>query len=126
MIKGIGTDILSIHKLEPIFQKEDYLKDSFVRKTYTASEIALAESRAVPIYCYATRFAGKEAVFKALTVTGEDFHLNEIEILSDETGKPYVTLHGQALLLAQKKEISQILISLSYEDDSALACAIAE
>ena len=126
MIKGIGTDILSIEKLKPIFKKEDYLKDSFVRKTYTANEIALAESRPLPLYCYATRFAGKEAVFKALTVTGEDLHLNEIEILSDETGKPYVILHGQALLLAQKKEISQVLISLSFEDDTAIAFAIAE
>jgi holo-[acyl-carrier-protein] synthase len=126
MIKGIGTDILSIEKLKPIFKKEDYLKDSFVRKTYTANEIALAESRSLPLYCYATRFAGKEAVFKALTVTGEDLHLNEIEILSDETGKPYVILHGQALLLAQKKEISQVLISLSFEDDTAIAFAIAE
>lgn len=126
MIKGIGTDILSIDKLKPIFKKEDYLKDSFVRKTYTTNEIALAESRPLPLYCYATRFAGKEAVFKALTVTGEDLHLNEIEILSDETGKPYVILHGQALLLAQKKEISQVLISLSFEDDTAIAFAIAE
>ena len=126
MIKGIGTDILSIDKLTPIFEKEDYLNDSFVRKTYTEGEIALAESRPLPIYCYATRFAGKEAVFKALTVTGEDLHLYEIEILSDETGKPYVTLHGQALLLAQKKEISQVLISLSYEDNTAIAFAVAD
>ncbi len=126
MIKGIGTDILSIDKLKPIFEKKDYLNDSFVRKTYTAGEIALAESRLLPIYCYATRFAGKEAVFKALTVTGEDLRLNEIEILSNEIGKPYVVLHGNASLLAEKKEISQILISLSYEDDTAIAFAVAE
>ena len=126
MIKGIGTDILSIQKLKPIFDKEDYLQDSFVRKTYTEKEIALAESRPLPIYCYATRFAGKEAVFKALTVTGEDLRLNEIEILSDEIGKPYIVLHQNAALLAEKKEISHILISLSYEDDTAIAYAIAE
>lgn len=126
MIKGIGTDILSIQKLKPIFDKEDYLQDSFVRKTYTEKEIALAESRPLPIYCYATRFAGKEAVFKALTVTGEDLRLNEIEILSDEIGKPYIVLHKNAALLAEKKEISHILISLSFEDDTAIAYAIAE
>ena len=126
MIKGIGTDILAIEKLNPILKKEDYLNDSFIKKTYTSLEIELAESRPLPLYCYATRFAGKEAVFKALTVTGEDLRLNEIEILSDATGKPYVVLHGNAALLAQKKEISQVLISLSYEDDYAIAYAIAE
>jgi len=126
MIKGIGTDILAIEKLNPILKKEDYLNDSFIKKTYTSLEIELAESRPLPLYCYATRFAGKEAVFKALTITGEDLRLNEIEILSDATGKPYVVLHGNAALLAQKKEISQVLISLSYEDDYAIAYAIAE
>ena len=126
MIKGIGTDILAIDKLKPVFSQEEYQKDSFVRKTYTPSEIEQAEERPIPLYFYATRFAGKEAVFKALTVTGEDLRLNEIEILSDETGRPHVTLHGNALLLAQKKEISQILISLSYEDHTAIAFAVAE
>ena len=126
MIKGIGTDILAIDKLKLIFSQKEYQKDSFVRKTYTSSEIAQAEERPIPLYFYATRFAGKEAVFKALTVTGEDLRLSEIEILSDETGRPHVTLSGNALLLAQKKEISQILISLSYEDNTAIAFAVAE
>lgn len=126
MIKGIGTDLLKIKRLMPILSQEEYLNDSFIRRTYTAAEIALAESRDVPLYFYATRFAGKEAVFKALNTTGEDVRLSEIEILCDDSGKPRVVLHGSALSLAQKKEISHILISLSYEDDCALAYAVAE
>lgn len=126
MIKGIGTDILEIRKLSPVLEQENYLTDSFIRKTYTDKEIALAESRAIPLYCYATRFAGKEAVFKALTQTGEDLRLCEIEILSDEARKPFVTLHGNAALLAQKREIRTVLISLSYEDNYAVAYALAQ
>lgn len=126
MIKGIGTDLLEIKKLEPILSQQEYRKDSFIRRTYTAAEIALAEDRDVPLYFYATRFAGKEAVFKALNTTGEDLRLSEIEILCDDCGKPCVVLHGSAHVLAQKKEISQVLISLSYEDDYALAFAVAE
>lgn len=125
MIYGIGTDILEIKKLCPVFEQSDYLKDSFVKKTYTPAEIALAESRPVPLYCYATRFAGKEAVFKALTITGADIRLNEIEILSDDTGKPFVNLYGNAAALAAKKEISKILISLSFEDAYAIGYAAA-
>ena len=126
MIKGIGVDILSIDKLNPILQQDNYIQDSFIRKTYTSREIELAETRPNPIYFYATRFAGKEAVFKALNVTGEDLHLNEIEILSTDTGKPYIVLHGMAKTLAENAEISHVLISLSYEDDTAIAYAVAE
>lgn len=126
MIKGIGTDLLEIKKLSPIFSQENYLADSFVRRIYTQREIAIAESRSNPFAFYATRFAGKEAAFKALNITGEDCRLSEIEILSDEIGKPYVVLHGNARLLAQKRKISRFLISLSYEDEYALAYAVAE
>ena len=126
MLKGIGTDILKIEKLMPVFSDPDYLKDPFILRTFTPDEIALAESRPVPINCYATRFAGKEAVFKALTLNGSDARLLEIEILSDETGKPYVLLHGLAKETAKKREISQLLISLSYETNYAVAFAAAE
>lgn len=51
--------------------------------------------------------------------------LNEIEILSNEKGQPFVFLHGNAKRIAKEKEISQILISLSYEDDYAIAYAAA-
>lgn len=126
MLKGIGTDILEIEKIKTLFNSPSYLSDSFVLRTYTAAEIALAESRPVPLFCYATRFAGKEAVFKALSVTGEDCRLAEIEILSEDSGKPFVNLYGAAAELAKKREISQILISLSYEYNYAVAYAIAE
>jgi holo-[acyl-carrier-protein] synthase len=126
MVKGIGTDILAIEKLRPILDQPNYLSDSFIQKTYTKNEIALAESRSIPIYCYATRFAGKEAVFKAFGIHGNDIRLNEIEILSDENEAPYVLLSKNAEKIAKEKEISQILISLSYEEQYAIAYCIME
>lgn len=126
MVKGIGTDILAIEKLRPILDQPNYLSDSFIQKTYTKNEIALAESRSAPIYCYATRFAGKEAVFKAFGIHGNDIRLNEIEILSDANEAPYVLLSKNAEKIAKEKEISQILISLSYEEQYAIAYCIME
>lgn len=126
MVKGIGTDILAIEKLRPILEQHDYLDDSFIQRTYTKNEIELAENRPHPIYCYATRFAGKEAVFKAFGIQGNDIRLNEIEILADEREAPYVRLYGQAEKIAKEKEISQILISLSYEDCYAIAYCLME
>ncbi|WP_276929396.1 holo-ACP synthase [Herbinix luporum] len=126
MIKGIGTDILEINKLYPIIQQEDYINDSFIRKVFTDKEIELAESRPIPVNCYATRFSGKEAVFKALGVSSDSLRLNEIEILSDKNGKPYVNLLGKAARIAKEKEITQILISLSYDNKYSMAFCIAQ
>ena len=98
MLYGIGTDILNIHQIESSVSD---LQDPFVRKIYTPAEIELIESRPLPLYSYATRFAGKEAVFKALNLNGNEIRLNEIEILENENGQPQVTLHGRAEQLAK-------------------------
>lgn len=120
MTLGIGTDILRIDRLATVTLNKD---DPFIQSTYTENELAMIMKRPVPLYCYATRFAGKEAVFKALNIGGNEIRLNEIEILELETGQPYVTLLGRAKEIADQKEISQVLISLSYDTDYAIAYA---
>ena len=122
MTYGIGTDIL---KISSIAKSVADLNDPFVRKTYTPGEVALITSRPVPLNSFATRFAGKEAVFKSLNLHGNDIRLNEIEILENENGQPTVTLHGNALRLAEQKGISRILVSLSYDTDYVVAYASA-
>ena len=122
MIIGIGTDILNLKTIRPSVQDPE---DSFVRKTYTEKERSLIASRPLPVYSYATRFAGKEAVFKSLNTDGDALRLNEIEILENENGQPTVHLHGRAAALAKEKGISHIFISLSYDTDYATAFAVA-
>lgn len=120
---GIGTDILKIsnlgvNSLEP--------NDSFVLKTYTPAEVEQALQREVPLFYYATRFAGKEAVFKALNLSTEYFRLSEIEILNNENGQPYVTLRGALAQLAAQQGVQKVAVSLSYDTDYAVASALAE
>lgn len=122
MIYGIGTDILNIKNIENSVVN---IEDPFVQKTYTKKELELIQSRPNPLFCFATRFAGKEAVFKCLDTDGNTVRLNEIEILEKDNGQPYVILHGQAKTLADQKGISQILLSLSYDTDYAIAYAAA-
>lgn len=121
-VVGVGTDILRVGTIAPSVAAPD---DPFVQKIYTAAERALIQNRDIPLYSYATRFAGKEAVFKAFGVHGDAFRLNEVEILENEFGQPVVTLHGKAASLAQEKGITQVLISLSYDTDYAVAYATA-
>lgn len=124
MIYGIGTDIL---KIETISNCVVYGPlDSFVRKTYTDREISLILTRPLPLNSYATRFCGKEAVFKALNLSGDQIRLNEIEILEHENSQPFVILHENAKRLADEKGIKNIHISLSYDSKYALAFVTAE
>lgn len=120
---GVGTDILKISHLSA---RGIDPEDSFTRKVYTPAEIEQAMKREVPLYYFATRFAGKEAVFKALNHSGENVHLSEIEILNDAKGQPYVSLLGNMALHAAQQGIANVLISLSYDTDYAVAFAAAK
>jgi phosphopantetheine--protein transferase-like protein len=122
MVAGIGTDILNIrHIAHSVTSPED----PFVKKTFTKSEIDLILSRDTPLYCYATRFAGKEAVFKSLSLHGDSIRFNEIEILEDKMGQPTVILRGAVKEKAKQKGIAIIHLSLSYDTDYALAFSVA-
>ena len=126
MIKGIGVDILSRKKLDPILDDIKFLEDPFIKKTYTLLEIDEALQREDTKAYFATRFAGKEAVYKALSLEGDDMKLDEIEILTTSSGAPAVLLYGKALEVAEARGIGEVLLSLSYEDDYAVAYAVAQ
>jgi len=123
MVLGVGVDILKIDKLNI-----DYLSnnDPFVCKVYTPKEQEQAMLREDPLNYFATRFAGKEAVYKALNWNGEYITFLDIEILNHENGQPYVTLDGKVKEYANKLGISEVLISLSYDTEYAIAYAIAQ
>lgn len=121
MILGVGTDILAVSRMG------DVEKDAvFVRRAYTERERAQAAERAQPNYYYCTRFAGKEAVFKALGMNPDRARLEQIEILADEFGAPQVTLHGRMAEFAQSRGIRRVHLSLSWEREYAVAFAVAE
>jgi phosphopantetheine--protein transferase-like protein len=122
MVAGIGTDILNIRHIAHSVASP---ADPFVKKTFTKYEIDLILSRDNPLHCFATRFAGKEAVFKALSSPGDSIRLNEIEILEDETGKPAVILWGNVKEKAEQNGIGTIHLSLSYDTDYAVAFSVA-
>ena len=102
------------------------METRFLVKTFSKREIAEANSRINLLVYYATRFAGKEAVYKTLNWDGAHFGFSDIEILNRENGQPYVTLYGKPEKFAKDNGIERISISLSYDDEYAIAYAIAE
>jgi holo-[acyl-carrier protein] synthase len=75
---------------------------------------------------YASCFAAKEAVVKALgTGFKGDITWRGIDILRRESGAPYVRLRDEVLELAIDMGISDWLISITYLDEVAFASVIA-
>lgn len=117
-MQHIGVDIVEIARIK---MAVDHWGQSFLRRVYTEPELRLYGNRPSSL---AARFSGKEAVIKALNAKG--IGLKEIEILSDNDGKPRIKLHGQAQSQAEQQGFTNIAISLSHCKDYAVACAIAE
>lgn len=124
MLYGVGTDILKHGQLSSAILKEN---DPFFEKVYSKREQAEAKNRDDAYAYYCTRFAAKEAVFKALNIQG-DHHiiLNEIEVLSKESGQPYIVLNGRLKKIAIEKNIGNIQISISYDTDYFIAFVVIE
>lgn len=120
MTIGVGTDILSINRLENSMEDEVFLS-----AVYTNAERIEAAEREKPLTYFATRYAAKEAVFKCFGQVSGEIRLNEIEVLAGENGKPFVTLTGKCLEHARILCISRIELSLSYDGGFALAFAVA-
>jgi holo-[acyl-carrier protein] synthase len=64
-------------------------------------------------------------VFKCFGIHG-NIRLSEIEILDAETGQPQVTLLGKFREIAAEKGVMDVQISLSYENEYAVAFAVAQ
>jgi holo-[acyl-carrier protein] synthase len=120
MIYGIGIDIVEIERLKGAVLRWG---DHFLRKVYTEREIFRCYGRKDPFPGLAARFAAKEALIKAL---GASVPLNAIEILNEESGKPYLAVSGQILQEKAGVSITGIHLSLSHERTHAIATVILE
>lgn len=123
MIFGIGTDIVSVDRI----QRSMMANPRFAEKLFTLSEQEYCESRAAKYQSYAARFAAKEAVMKAFgTGWSEHVHWLNIEILRRADEAPRVVLHHDTKILAQELGITAIHLSISHEKEYATAFAVLE
>lgn len=119
----IGVDIIDIKRIKRAVKNEN-----FIRKIFTKEEInSIKQKKGEILYRYvAGRFAAKEAVSKVLGTGIGYVRWKDIEILSDESGKPTVRLSGRALELAESWGFTRLLISISHCGDYAVAFSMAE
>lgn len=119
MIRGIGTDIVDIERIAAVLERQGA---RFVQRILTEAERAEYQRRGEPVKFLANRFAGKEAVAKALgTGIAAGVTFQQIVILPNEQGAPQVSLTGRAAELGQG---AQVLLSLTDERHSVVAFAL--
>lgn len=119
---GLGVDIVEIERMRAILGRSP----RFVERVFTAAERAYCDSKAMPEIHYATRFAAKEAVLKALgTGFSGGIQPHDVEVERTAKGRPVVALHRRAKEVARELGVSEIPLSLSYTHTEAVACAMA-
>ena len=117
---GIGTDIVSIQRINKSLKNKNFLKRIFNEK-----EILKCKKTMKSTNCFAKRFAAKEAFSKALgTGISNGISFNEIVILNKKTGKPFINIIGKTKKILKKKfKGRKSKVSLSLSDESKYAVA---
>ncbi len=122
MIYGIGVDIVKIERIRSNIQR---FGERFAQRLLTGAELADYRAARQPERFLAKRFAAKEAVVKALgTGFREGLAFNLIGVEHDHLGKPGIVYHGPALDHTRASGITGSLLSLSDEQDYAVAFVI--
>jgi len=116
---SVGVDLIEVPRIARAVERWGV---RFLRRVYTANEIALCDGRVPEL---AVRFAGKEAISKALGTGLVGIDWTEMEILADFRGKPIVRLHGRARKRAEELGLHRWAISLTHTKGHAMAMVVA-
>lgn len=111
----VGVDVIEIERVRAVLRRHP---ERFLERVYTPGEVKHCRGRVSEL---AARFAGKEAVMKALGTGVRGIGWREIEILPNRRGNPLVLLHGNALKRGESLGLVTIDISLSHSRDYAVA-----
>lgn len=118
-IIGLGVDLADIDRVEHVFEKYP----RFIERCFTAHEQEYALRFAKPARRLAARFAGKEAVMKSMGTGWRRIRWTEIEITGG--GAPRVQMSGNAALRAEMLGVTDVLVTITHTDTSALVMAVA-
>ena len=113
----VGVDLIEIARIRGALERYPGFRD----RCFTTAEQAYCDSRPNPAQSYAGRFAGKEAVGKALGI-GVRFTWKEIEIAGRP--KPGVRLSGRTKAWAERTSAGAIDLSMTHSRELAAAICV--
>lgn len=116
-ISELGIDIVKVQRIREALER---FGPRFSARVLTDAERRYVRDRPETL---AGRWAAKEAVSKVLGLGVRGIGWREIEIERLPTGQPAVQLHGRAERRAEQLGMARVAVSISHEDDYAVAIA---
>ncbi|HUU60829.1 MAG TPA: holo-ACP synthase [Acidimicrobiia bacterium] len=116
---GIGIDVADVERVGRLLERHP----RFAERCFTAGERLHAFSHARPAERLAARFAGKEAVMKALGTGWREIRWQDVAITGG--GAPRALLRGTAAARAGELGVGEVLVTLTHTGDLAVAVAMA-
>jgi holo-[acyl-carrier protein] synthase len=124
MLIGTGVDLIEIDRVAKSMERYG---ERFLRRVYTAREIAYCSRKRSSAESFAARFAAKEAAAKALgTGISRGVTWTEFQVGREPSGKPILELSGRAAALAAELGVNAISVSLTHSRDLAMAMVVME
>ncbi|AFG37162.1 holo-ACP synthase [Spirochaeta africana] len=121
MIIGIGMDLVESARMVP------WLASGLTERFFHPDEAAACRARGPQAaQALAARFAAKEALGKALGTGLRGIRLQDIEVRSNEFGRPVFCLHGTAREAASRCSAVRIHLTLTHERTHAAAMVVIE
>jgi holo-[acyl-carrier protein] synthase len=122
LVIGVGIDIVEVERVAAVARRHG---DRFLRRVFTPLEVERAHGNRDQYL--ASRFAAKEAAFKALgTGWGGGVKWSEVEVLNLASGAPVMTLEGTAQARAASMGVTRIHVTISHTAGHAMAQVLFE
>jgi len=123
MIYGVGTDIVTIARVEKALERSG---PRFADRILAPGERDAFRAAAQPARLLAKRFAAKEAFGKAFgTGVVAPATLHSVEVVRDVRGKPHYEYHGDLARIMADERLHAHL-SISDEQEHVIAFAVIE
>lgn len=121
-MRAVGVDLVSVDRIAALLAHHG---GRFLNRCFHAGEIAVADrpGRAAA-QALAARWAAKEACIKALGPDSSGVPYRDIEVVRTASGQPELRLHGRAAAAMAARGARRALVSLSHEQDHAIATVL--
>ncbi len=122
MILGIGIDVIQVERI-----RRWATIPGLYERYFHPQELEMARRNGQnAVLSLAARFAAKEAFGKALGTGLYGIQLRDINVVNDPHGKPELVLEGRALEIFRQLGGKKVHVSLTHEEDYALAMVVLE
>lgn len=115
-----GVDIVKIERFKKHIENK-----SFLNKYYSKEEQEYVSKKQNKTETLAGIFCAKESLLKALGIgIGAGLDLKDISVLHNKENKPVIDMTAKVFFYLQQKNCSEISVSISHDDEYAVAFCV--